>query len=65
MGTSLSVQWLRSHIPNAGGLVLIPGQETDSTHHNYKFVCATEIEDPTHCSKDPALPRLKESQQRS
>ena len=25
-GTSLMVQWLRLHAPNAGGLVSIPGQ---------------------------------------
>ena len=25
-GTSLAVQWLRLHAPNAGGLVSIPGQ---------------------------------------
>lgn len=47
------------------GLRLDPGQETDPTHHNYEFACAREIEDPTHCSKDPALPRPKESQPRS
>ena len=28
--TSLVVQWLRSHAPNAGGLGLIPGQRTRS-----------------------------------
>ena len=28
-GTSLVVQWLRLHIPKAGGLGLIPGQELD------------------------------------
>ena len=27
-GTSLVVQWLRLHAPNAGGLRLIPGQGT-------------------------------------
>ena len=29
-GTSLVVQWLRLHAPNAGGLGLIPGQGTTS-----------------------------------
>ena len=28
LGTSLVVQWLRLHDPNAGGLGSIPGQET-------------------------------------
>ena len=27
-GTSLVVQWLRLHVPNAGGLGSIPGQGT-------------------------------------
>ena len=30
MGTSLVVQWLRRHNPNAGGLGLIAGQATRS-----------------------------------
>ena len=30
METSLVVQWLRLFTPNAGGLGLIPGQETRS-----------------------------------
>ena len=29
-GTSLAVQWLRLHAPNAGDLGLIPGQGTRS-----------------------------------
>ena len=29
-GTSLAVQWLRLHAPNAGGLGSIPGQGTRS-----------------------------------
>ena len=29
-GTSMVVQWLRLRIPNAGGLGLVPGQETRS-----------------------------------
>ena len=47
-GTSLMVQWLRLHTPNAGGLGLIPGQGTrshmpqlfaatkDTACHNYR-----------------------------
>ncbi|TEA37609.1 hypothetical protein DBR06_SOUSAS5310036, partial [Sousa chinensis] len=30
LGTSLVVQWLRLHTPNAGGLGSIPGQGTRS-----------------------------------
>ena len=30
LGTSLVVQWVRLHAPNAGGLGLIPGGETRS-----------------------------------
>ena len=33
LGTSLVVQWLRLHAPNAGGLGLIPGQGTRSHTH--------------------------------
>ena len=33
-GTSLVVQWLRLHIPKAGDLGLIPGQELDFTRYN-------------------------------
>ena len=29
--TSLMVQWLRLHAPNAGGLGSIPGQRTESS----------------------------------
>ena len=32
-GTSLVVQWLRLHAPNAGGLDSIPGQGTRSHMH--------------------------------
>ena len=32
-GTSLVVQWLRLHAPNAGGLGSIPGQGTRSHMH--------------------------------
>ena len=30
--TSLMVQWLRLHAPNAGGIGLIPGQGTKTPH---------------------------------
>ena len=33
MGTSLMVQWVRLHTPNAGGPGLIPGQRTRSRMH--------------------------------
>ena len=33
MGTSLVVQWLRLHTPNAGGPGSIPGQGTRSHMH--------------------------------
>ena len=32
MGTSLAVQWLILHVPNAGGVGLIPGQGTKIPH---------------------------------
>ena len=32
MGTSLAVQWLILHVPNAGGVGLIPGQGTKILH---------------------------------
>ena len=35
-GTSLVVQWLRLHAPNAGGLGLIPGQVTRSRYSQIK-----------------------------
>ena len=42
LGASLVVQWLRLHVPNAGGLGSIPGQEArshmaktkDAIHHS-------------------------------
>ena len=39
-GTSLVVQWLRPHAPNAGGLGLIPGQGLRS-HMPRKILQAT------------------------
>ena len=32
VGTSLVVQWLRHHVPTAGGVGLIPGGETKISH---------------------------------
>ena len=41
MGTSLVVQWVRLHVPNAGGLGSIPGQGTRSRMHAAtKILCA-------------------------
>ena len=31
-GTSVAIQWLRLHVPNAGGTGLIPGQGTEIPH---------------------------------
>ena len=43
-GTSLVVQWLRLHTPNAGGLGLIPGQGTRSHVQQLKILqAATKI----------------------
>ena len=39
-GTSLVVQWLRLHIPSAGGLGLILGQGTISPHAATKTQCS-------------------------
>ena len=43
-GTSLVVQWLRLHAPNAGGLGLIPGRGTKIPH--------TATKDPECFNKD-------------
>ena len=51
-GTSLVVQWLRLHTPNAGGPGSIPGQGTRSHTH-----AATKNSHAT--TKEPALPQLK------
>ena len=51
-GNSLVVQWLRLHAPNAGGLGLIPGQETRSRMLQLKILGATMI-------KDPVWPQLR------
>ena len=47
-GTSLVVQWLRLHAPNAGGLGLIPGQETRFHMPQLKY--------PVRGNEDPAQP---------
>ena len=51
LGTSLVVQWLRLHAPNAGGLGSIPGQGTRS-HAATKSSHAT-TKDPAYRNKDP------------
>ena len=48
-GTSLAVQWLRLHAPNAGGMGSIPGQGTRSHMH-----AATKSSHAT--TKEPAQP---------
>ena len=54
-GTSLVVQWLRLHAPNAGGPGSIPGQETRSWMQQLKIPhAATKIlhaETKTRCSQ--------------
>ena len=47
-GTSLVVQWVRFHAPNAGGPGSIPGQGTRS------HMCAATTKDPTCHNEDPA-----------
>ena len=42
--TSLVVQWLRLHAPNAGSLGLIPGQGTRS-HMMQLRVCMLQLEE--------------------
>ena len=39
--TSLVVQWLRFHAPNAGGPSSIPGQGTSSHMPQLKILCST------------------------
>ena len=53
IGTSLAVQWLRLHAPNAGGLDLIPGQGTRS-HMPQLRVRMPQLKDPACHNKDPA-----------
>ena len=60
MGTSLVVQWLRLHAPNAGGPGSIPGQGTRSrmsqlrVHMLQLKLPHAAMKDPAHCSEDPA-----------
>ena len=53
-GTSLMVQWLRLHTPNAGGPGLIPGQGTRSHMPRLKILHATTKDPPCH-NKDPKI----------
>ena len=53
IGTSLVVQWLRHHAPNAGGPGLIPGQGTRSHMLQLKIL----IEDPACHSWGLAQPK--------
>ena len=68
-GTSLAVQWLRLHAPNAGGPDSTPGRETKIPHTATKSshaattepapsrTHAPELEKPTCCNEDPAQPK--------
>ena len=47
--TSLGVQWLRLHTPNAGGLGLIPGQGTRSHMPQLKIPNALRKIDNSKC----------------
>ena len=49
LGTSLVVQWLRLHAPNAGGLGSIPGQGTGSH--------MPQLKDPEYHNKDTVCPK--------
>ena len=53
MGTSLVVQWLRLHTPNARGPGSIPGQETRSCMPQLKILHAA-TKDPACGNEDPA-----------
>ena len=44
-GTSLVVQWLRLHAPNAGGLGSIPDQGTRSLRPQLKIFAPAKMED--------------------
>ena len=44
-GTSLVVQWLRLHAPNAGGLGSIPDQGTRSLSPQLKIFAPAKMED--------------------
>ena len=51
-GTSLVVQWLRLHAPNAGGLGSIPGGGTRS-HMPQLRVCMLQLKIPHAATEDP------------
>ena len=56
-GTSLVVQGLRFHTPDAGGLGSISGQGTKSYMLQLKILRApTKIKDPVCHNEDPAQP---------
>jgi hypothetical protein len=56
LGTSLVVQWLRLHAPNAGGPVSIPGPGTKIPHAATKSLCPTT---KTQINKKGFLKRRK------
>ncbi|TEA28249.1 hypothetical protein DBR06_SOUSAS3310030 [Sousa chinensis] len=49
-GTSLVVQWLRLHAPNAGGLGSIPGQGTRSHMHAMTNITYATAKEPKSCN---------------
>ena len=53
--TSLMVQWLRLHAPNARGPVWIPGQGTRFLMLQLSSHSPTK--DPTCCNQDPVQPK--------
>ena len=56
-GTSLVIQWLKLHTPNAGGPCSIHGQGTRSHMLLLKILNATrKIEDPMCGNRDPVQP---------
>ena len=54
-GTSLLVQWVGLHAPNAGGLDLIPGQGTGSCMHAGTKSSHAATKDPACRKKDPTF----------
>ena len=64
MGTSLAVQWLILHVPNAGGVGLIPGQGTKIPHvaqclENKQTT--TKKEKPRYAGKDTTFKYREQS----
>ena len=53
VGTSLAVQQLRPHTPNAGGPASIPG------HNQQPRVCMLQLKDPACCNKDQRFSMLQ------